>query len=47
MSVLGEFFVHVATIRHPDDAHDEFRVLDFIENPDWALANPITWMPAR
>ena len=31
--VLGEVFVHIATIRNLDDVHNEFVILDFIENP--------------
>ena len=39
--VLGEAFVHIASIRHLDDIYNEFFILDFVENPELPLANPI------
>lgn len=39
--MLGEVFVHIATICHLDDVDDEFVILDFVENPELPLANPV------
>ena len=43
----GEASVHIATIRHLDDVHNEFIILDFVENPEGPLADPIARMPPR
>ncbi len=40
--VLGDAFIHITTIRNLDDVHNEFVILDFIENPERSVANPIT-----
>ena len=45
--VLGDAFIHIATIRNLDDVHNEFVILDFIENPERSLANPITLVLSR
>ena len=45
--VLAEGLVHIATIRHFDDVHDEFIILDFVENPEGSLADPIARMLPR
>ena len=45
--ILGEAFVHIATIRHLNDAHNQFIILDFVKNPEGSLADPIAQMFPR
>jgi len=45
--VLGELFVHIATIRHLYDVHNEFFIPNFEKDPDWTLTNPIARMLPR
>ena len=37
----SEAFVHIATISHFHYVHNEFFILDFVENPEGSLADPI------
>jgi len=39
--------VHIATIRHLYNIDDEFIILDFVEDPEWSLADPIARMSSR
>ena len=45
--LLGETSVHIATICHLNDEHNEFIILDFVENPEESLADPTAWMLPR
>ena len=40
--MLGEASIHIATISHFHHIHDEFFILDFVEDPEGPLADPIT-----
>lgn len=44
---LRKAFVHIATIRHLYDVHNEFFIPNFIKNPNWTLTDPIARMLPR
>ena len=45
--VLGKPFVHIATISHLYNVHNEFIILELVKNPEGTLADPITRMFPR